>query len=116
MPSPLLTSKIYATCEYTTIDISADPTLLALAEEVRCTQRPRLLRRADEDIGMIAPVKKTTRCRARKAEPEKYPTIASLAGAAGTLPASTSWDEVREISRGEHLRIRYATPPSATWI
>lgn len=93
--------------EYTTIDISADPTLLAPAEEVRRTQRPRLLRRADEDIAMIAPVKKTIPRRVRKAGSEKYPTVASLAGAAGTLPVSTSWEEVRESSRDEHLAAKF---------
>lgn len=95
--------------EYMTIDISADPMLLALAEEVRRTQRPRLLRRADEDIAMIAPVKKGTQRRARKTAPEKYPTVASLAGAAGTLPVSTSWEEVRESARDEHLAAKLGT-------
>ena len=46
--------------ELTPIDISATggPSLANVAEEVRRTNRPRLLRRADEDIAVISPVRK----------------------------------------------------------
>src|SRR5947209_5208709 len=40
------------------IDISDAPGLLELAEEVRRTNKPRVLRRADEDLAVIAPIKK----------------------------------------------------------
>jgi antitoxin PrlF len=35
----------------------------------------------------------------------KYPTIASLRGAAGTLKTSIAWEEMREIAREDHLNI-----------
>lgn len=46
--------------EYAPIDISQGnvPDLAELAEEVRRTNRPRVLRRADVDIAVIAPVRK----------------------------------------------------------
>jgi hypothetical protein len=42
--------------EYPPLDISNTAELLTLAEEVQRTQRPRVLRRADEDIAVIAPI------------------------------------------------------------
>jgi AbrB family looped-hinge helix DNA binding protein len=33
----------------------------------------------------------------------KYPNVASLAGAAGTLPQPMSWDQMREVAREDHL-------------
>lgn len=46
--------------EYAPIDISTGnaPDLAALADEVHRTNRPRVLRRADEEIAVIVPVKK----------------------------------------------------------
>jgi AbrB family looped-hinge helix DNA binding protein len=34
----------------------------------------------------------------------KYPTVASLRGAAGELAHPLSWEEMRKIAREEHLR------------
>lgn len=45
------------TTEYAPIDISNVPDLLDIAEEVRRTKRPRLLRRANEDLAIISPVR-----------------------------------------------------------
>jgi hypothetical protein len=39
------------------IDISAVPELLNIAEEVRRTKEPRLLRRASEDMAILMPIK-----------------------------------------------------------
>jgi hypothetical protein len=47
--------------EYASIDIGDAPSLSELADEVRRTNRPLVLRRADEDIAIISPVKKTTK-------------------------------------------------------
>ena len=58
--------------EYPAIDISKDtaPNLAELAEEVHRTNRPRILRWADEDIAVIAPVKKAAK---RPTLPKKSP-------------------------------------------
>jgi hypothetical protein len=42
--------------ELTPVDITNTPDLLRIAEEVRRSGRPRLLRRADEDIAVLSPV------------------------------------------------------------
>ncbi len=34
----------------------------------------------------------------------QYPTVASLRGAAGTLPEPLSWEQMREIAREDRLR------------
>ena len=42
--------------ELTPIDVTDTPDLLRLAEEVRRSGRPRVLRRADEDLAVLSPV------------------------------------------------------------
>ncbi len=42
--------------EHEPIDVSASPELLRLAEEVRSTGRPRVLRRDGEALAMIVPL------------------------------------------------------------
>lgn len=37
----------------------------------------------------------------------RYPTIASLAGAAGRLPKPLSWQKMREIAREDRLEVKY---------
>ena len=34
----------------------------------------------------------------------KYPTVASLRGAAGKLKAPLAWEEIRQIAREDHLK------------
>lgn len=41
----------------------------------------------------------------------RYSTVASLAGAAGSLPEPRSWDEMREIAREDRLRGKAAAQP-----
>jgi hypothetical protein len=40
------------------------PDIVELAEEVHRTKQPRVIRRADEDLAVIAPVKKAAKRRA----------------------------------------------------
>jgi len=95
--------------DYVPIDVSADPILLELAEQVRRSNRPRVLKRADEDIAVIAPLAGVARrsSRKRKTEGEKYSTIAALAGAAGVLPRPARWEDIRETARDEHLATKF---------
>lgn len=74
------------TSDYTPIDISNVPDLLKLAEDVRQTRRPRILRRADEDIAVLMPVQKAPR-KTTKHTPTKE-DIAAFEAAAG------GWAEV----------------------
>lgn len=72
--------------EYISIDISNVPDLLKLAEDVRQTRRPRVLRRADEDIAVLMPVQ-TAPKKASKHGPTAE-DIAAFEAAAG------GWAEV----------------------
>ena len=51
--------------EIQAVDIGELPELVRLAEEVRATRTPRLLRRDDEDVAIIMPCR-TARPRARR--------------------------------------------------
>ncbi len=42
---------------------------------------------------------------------EPYPTIASLAGAAGSLPHPMSWSEMRDLAHEERLKAKLGLPP-----
>lgn len=67
--------------ELKAVDISDAPDLLRLAEEVRDTKEPRLLRRDTEDIAVIMPVKPiTTRRSKRTLTPADYEAFRSAAG------------------------------------
>jgi hypothetical protein len=62
------------------VDISAVPELVRLAEEVRATKEPRLLRREGEDVAVLIPLPAPSKRRARrtvaKAEDEAFRSAA----------------------------------------
>lgn len=68
------------------IDITTEPVLLRLAEEVLTSGEPRVLRREDEDLVMVTPVRRA-RSRRSKRTPSKadYEAFLSSAG---------SWSDV----------------------
>ncbi len=68
--------------ELTPIDISNTPDLLRLAEEVAESGKPWVLRRADEDVAVLMPVKKAASRRriGRKKTKEDYEAFRSSAG------------------------------------
>jgi hypothetical protein len=68
--------------ELTAIDISNTPDLLRLVEEVAESGTPRILRRADEDVAVLLPVKKpaSRRRTGRKKTKEDYEAFRSSAG------------------------------------
>ena len=41
----------------------------------------------------------------------EYPTVASLAGAAGSLDHKVTWEEMRETAREDHLASKYLPRP-----
>jgi hypothetical protein len=67
--------------EYARIDISNVPDMLKLAEDVNRTRRPRILRRANEDIAVLMPMQHMTR-RPTKHAPSAE-DIAAFEAAAG---------------------------------
>ncbi len=52
--------------ERETLDISENPVLLQLVEEVRASNTPRVLRRGNEDVAIVMPLANGTRRRVRK--------------------------------------------------
>ncbi len=66
----------------TPIDISNTPDLLRLVEEVTESGKPRVLRRADEDVAVLMPVKKpaSRRRTGRKKTKADYDAFRSSAG------------------------------------
>ena len=68
---------------YKPIDISNDPELLKLAEEVHSSHTPRILRRNDEELTLLVPVKPK---RKRKGKAEK--------GLEAFRSAAGSWKDV----------------------
>ena len=83
------------------IEISNNPELLHLAEEVEATNKPRLLKRDNTPVALLTPVKKKQSLQAkRKAIKE---TLA-LAGAWG----DRDWNEVE----AELDRIRHSSKPT----
>ncbi len=67
-------------------DITNAPDLLRLAEEVRATREPCVLRRADEDIAVVVPVKKR-RARRSPSQADYEAFISSAGGWKGLVDA-----------------------------
>ena len=61
------------------VNISNIPDLLALAEEVRKTNEPRLLKRDDEDLAILMPLKPATKRRPKGTKAD-YEAFRSAAG------------------------------------
>ena len=72
--------------ELTPIDITGMPDVARLAEEVRATKRPRLLRRNNEDVALLVPTTSATPHRRRKAT--------TAADDAAFLASAGSWRDV----------------------
>ncbi len=93
--------------ELAPIDISQTsvPSLADLAEEVRRTKRPRVLRRADQDVAIISPVRKAVRRSPFK--PKSQADIAAFLSAAGGWKDVVDTDKLREdITASRALPIR----------
>jgi hypothetical protein len=77
--------------EYPVVDLSKGtvPDLAELAEEVRRTNRPAVIRRADEDIAVISPIRKAAGRRPTKAAPVSgipHYTLEQVFGSVPTPP------------------------------
>ena len=54
------------------VNVSSMPELLALAEEVRKTREPRLLKADDEDLALLVPIKARPKRKKTKADYEAF--------------------------------------------
>ena len=68
------------------MDISTEPVLLRLAEEVLTSGEPRVLRRRDEDLVMVTPVRPTRLRRSKR--------TSSKADYEAFLSSAGSWSDV----------------------
>jgi hypothetical protein len=94
------------------IDVMTSPELQRVAEQVQKTRQPIPLTRDGRVVAVVQPA--PARRQASQDEPATrqvphYPTLESLAGAAGTLPEPRPWKEVLEQAREEHLARKF--PP-----
>ena len=83
------------------IDISNIPELVRIAEEVEATKKPRVLKRNNTPIAILAPVKKN---HANQAKRKAVQETLALAGAWKDLPS----DQMEE----ELDRIRHSSKPT----
>lgn len=93
------------------LDVTTSAELQRLAEQVQKTRQPVLLTRNDVVLAVVQPA--PLRKRATQADPgaaplPRYPTLESLAGAAGSLPEPRPWDEVLEEAREDHLGRKFS--------
>jgi hypothetical protein len=92
--------------ELKAIDVSSEPVLLRLAEEVRDAGEPRVLRRNQEDLAILAPVLPAREPRARRSP--------SQADFTAFLSSAGSWSDVDTDSLVDGIytnRSRSARPP-----
>lgn len=68
------------TKEMKPFDISDTPDLMAIADIIRKTNEPRLLRRGDEDVAILMPLRPIRRRGSRKRTEADYRAFLSAAG------------------------------------
>lgn len=91
------------------VDITDTPNLLRLAEEVRRSGQPRLLRRADEDLAVLTPVTSPAKGRARKGKTYTKEDDDAFLASAGSWKGNVDVDkflkdneESRRLSLSDH--------------
>lgn len=85
------------------IDVSDSPELLRLAEEVRATGTPRVLRRNHEDIAVVTPLEtprgRRRRALAAKGEADREAFLSSFGGWKGIVDPEKLKADIRESRR-----------------
>jgi hypothetical protein len=87
--------------ELAPVDVTNDPELLRLAEEVRRSGRPRLIRRGGEDLAVLSPVGSVTRRTTRKSKTYTRADDEAFLASAG---AWTDFDLEEFLKRNEESR------------
>jgi hypothetical protein len=94
------------------IDVTTSAELKQLAEQVQRTHQPILLTRDNQIVAIVQPAPVRKRISREEPAPAKapdYPTLESLAGAAGSLPEPRPFEEVLQEAREDHLAEKF--PP-----
>jgi hypothetical protein len=89
------------------IDLTASHDILLLAKEVRRSGKARVLRRGDEDVAILSPIRPKTKRHARK------PKTFSAADDAAFLSAAGAWKDfdLDEFLRANEESRRSSRPP-----
>src|SRR4051794_28067753 len=88
------------------IDVTTSTELERLVDPVQATGQPITLTRDQQILAIVQPppARQTVTRRPRVAAPStRFPTLESLAGAAGTLPTPQPWKEVLADAREDHV-------------
>ena len=87
--------------ELAPIDVTNAPDLLRLAEEVRRTGRPRLIRREDEDLAVLTPVAAPAKRRSTrgKTEADREAFLSSAGGWRGLVDVDQFLKDIEESRR-----------------
>lgn len=92
------------TRELAAIDVSQEPALLRLAEEVQATQQPRVLRRDDEDLAILMPAAPRRKRRVKGRPLAPGDTLFNIIGMAPSMdgePTDVSTDKHRYLAEAE---------------
>jgi len=84
--------------ELKAIDISNVPELLRIAEEVRASNEPRILRRENEDLAILTPTKRPRRSARAKTQAD-YEAFRSAAGSWKVVDADQLIADIYESRR-----------------
>jgi hypothetical protein len=92
------------------IDVTTSTELQRVAEQVQKTRQPIPLMRDGQVLAVVQPApagRQASQDELATTKAPHYPTLESLAGAAGTLPEPRPWREVLEEAREEHLARKF---------
>jgi len=93
------------THESEAVDISDQPELVRLAEEVRSSQRARVLRRDGEDLAMLTPVEAPkTRSRKKGAFTREDPLFGLIGIGDSGVEGGFSWRKKEILARSRQRR------------
>lgn len=95
--------------KFMVVDVTNTPDLLRLAEEVRRSGLPRLLRRAGEDLAVLSPVDTPAHRRARKAKTYTKADDEAFISSAGGWEGNVDVDKFLE--NNYESRRRSSRPP-----
>ena len=97
----------------TLIDIRSLPDLLRLAEEVKVTQTPRILKKADETVAILMPVGTATKPKKKRAKTKAETPNANKKALEATLALAGSWKDLDWNEMEAELdRIRHHSKPT----
>jgi hypothetical protein len=85
------------------IDVTNQPELLRIAEEVHASQEPRVLRRNHQDLAIVTPVRPTSARQSRGRRLDQHDALLSIVGLAGTLEG-----EPADVSSNKHTYLAEA--------